>query len=329
MTDLNSFSMKYHVVIMYFIFTLAFTSHLIILQPALCWIWRLLSYDEREVCMLLMNALLFKIKLSTYLDANFIIRYSRSGDRFGQDWVPAECDVSIRPGWFWHASEKPKNATTLLDIYYKSVGRNCLLILNVPPNSSGLISAEDMQVLQEFTEIRQTIFSQNFAANATVTASTVRGGLGNPQFAPSNVLQESIYSYWAPEEGQTSWEMLFDLRQSTSFNVLQLQEPIQMGQRTIKFHVEILVDELWQTIVEGTTIGYKRLLQFPVVEGQFLKLSVDSARADPLISFFGIFIDPFSVTYSLENHDKPFLVNSEVIMLRTDHSSGNKSTATM
>lgn len=187
-----------------------------------------------------------------------------------------------------------------------------------------------MQVLQEFTEIRQTIFSQNFAANATVTASTVRGGLGNQQFAPSNVLQESIYSYWAPEEGQSSWEMLFDLGQSASFNVIQLQEPIQMGQRVIKFRVEILVDELWQTIVEGTTIGYKRLFQFPVVEGQFLKLSIDGARADPLISFFGVFMDSFSLTYSLENHEKPSVVNSsEVIMLRTDHSFGNKSIATM
>ncbi|EEC77792.1 hypothetical protein OsI_16968 [Oryza sativa Indica Group] len=176
---------------------------------------------------------------STVTIGHIIPEYSRCGDPFGQDWVPAECDVSIRPGWFWHASEKPKNATTLLDIYYKSVGRNCLLILNVPPNSSGLISTEDMQVLQEFTEIRQTIFSQNFAANATVTASTVRGGLGNQQFAPSNVLQESIYSYWAPEEGQSSWEMLFDLGQSASFNVIQLQEPIQMGQRVIKFRVEI------------------------------------------------------------------------------------------
>lgn len=266
---------------------------------------------------------------STVTIGHIIPEYSRSGDPFGQDWVPAECDVSIRPGWFWHASEKPKDAITLLDIYYRSVGRNCLLILNVPPNSSGLISDEDMRVLQEFTEIRRTIFSQNFVANATVTASSVRGGLDNLQFAPSNVLQDGIYSYWAPQEGQTSWEMLFDLGQSTSFNVLQLQEPIQMGQRVIEFHVDILAAELWQTILEGTTIGYKRLLQFPAVEARYLKLSVDNARADPLIAFFGVFMDPFSVIYSLD-HDKPSRTNSsEIIMLRTDHAPGNKSTATI
>jgi alpha-L-fucosidase/lysine-specific histone demethylase 1 len=259
----------------------------------------------------------------------FIARYSRSGDLYGEDWVPAECDVSIRPGWFWHASEKPKSATTLLDIYYKSVGRNCLLILNVPPNTSGLISDEDTQVLQEFTEIRRTIFSQNFAANATVSASSVRGGLDNLQFAPSNALQDGIHSYWAPQEGQASWEMLFDLKRSASFNVLQLQEPIQMGQRVIEFHVDILVGELWQTILEGTTIGYKRLLQFPAVEARYLKLCVDSARADPLIAFFGVFMDPFSVMYG-SDHGKPSHTNSsEVIMLRTDHTAGDKSTATM
>uniref|UniRef100_A0A0A8Z830 Uncharacterized protein n=1 Tax=Arundo donax TaxID=35708 RepID=A0A0A8Z830_ARUDO len=124
--------------------------------------------------------------------------------------------------------------------------------------------------------------------------------------------------------------MFFDLGRSTSFNVLQLQEPIQMGQRVIEFHVDILMDELWQTIVEGTTIGYKRLLQFPVVESRYLKLSVDNARADPLISFFGVFMDPFSARYSLENHGKPPpRNNTEVIMLRTYHAAGNKITATM
>lgn len=201
--------------------------------------------------------------------------------------------------------------------------------MNVPPNSSGLISDEDTQVLQEFTEIRRTIFSHNFAANATVTASSVRGGLNNLQFAPSSVLGDSIYSYWAPQEGQTSWEMLFDLGRSTSFNLLQLQEPIQMGQRVIEFHVDVLLGGLWQTILQGTTIGYKRLLRFPAVEARYLKLYVDSARADPLIASVGVFMDPFSDVHGLD-HDRPSHTNSsEVIMLRRGHAAGNRSTATM
>lgn len=186
-----------------------------------------------------------------------------------------------------------------------------------------------MRVLQEFTAIRHTIFSQNFAANSSVTASSVRGGMDNLQFAPSNVLEDSIYSYWAPQEGETCWEMFFDLGRSVSFNLLQLQEPIQMGQRVVEFHVDVLINELWQTIVEATTIGYKRLLKFPAIESRYLKLSVDNARADPLISFFGVFMDPFSTSYNLENHVKPSRTkSSEVIMLRIDRA-GNSSTAAM
>ncbi|XP_057760689.1 putative alpha-L-fucosidase 1 [Arachis stenosperma] len=92
-------------------------------------------------------------------------RYAAEGDPAGHEWIPALCDVSIRPGWFCHLSELPKFAINLLEIYYKSVGRNCHLLLNVPPNSSGLISPEDIQVLQEFTELRRSIFSNNFAIN--------------------------------------------------------------------------------------------------------------------------------------------------------------------
>lgn len=197
------------------------------------------------------------------------------------------------------------------------------------PIHPGFFSDEDTQVLQEFAKIRQTIFSQNFAANATVTASSVRGGLDNLQFSPSNTLQDSIYSYWAPQEGQTSWEMLFDLGRSTSFNLLQLQEPIQMGQRVIEFHVDVLVGGLWQTILQGTTIGYKRLLQFPVIKARYLKLCVDSARADPLIAFVGVFMDPFSDVHGLD-HEKPSHTNgSEAIMLRRGPAAANRSTATM
>ena len=120
-------------------------------------------------------------------------RYSQGGDPFGQDWVPAECDVSIRPGWFWHASESPKSAQTLLDIYYKSVGRNCLLLLNVPPNSSGLISDEDIQVLREFNKLRKSIFSHNVANSSAVSASSTRRGIVDSQFDSVNVLEEGMF----------------------------------------------------------------------------------------------------------------------------------------
>ncbi|KAL9263504.1 Alpha-L-fucosidase 1-like protein [Drosera capensis] len=221
--------------------------------------------------------------------------YSRIGDPFGRDWVPAECDVSIRPGWFWHASEAPKSALTLLDIYYKSVGRNCLLLLNVPPNSSGLISDEDVQVLQEFAELRSVIFSNNLAKHALVSASSVRGGMSDSHFGSQNILEEGIFTYWAPEENLTDWTLYLDLVESKSFNVLQVQEPIHMGQRIIRFHVDINNGQgEWQTLVNGTTVGYKRLLQFRTVESQYLRLVIDNARAHPLVAFVGVYLDIYS-----------------------------------
>ncbi|KAE8732677.1 putative alpha-L-fucosidase 1 [Hibiscus syriacus] len=228
-------------------------------------------------------------------------QYSQGGDPRGHDWVPAECDVSIRPGWFWHASQVPKSAFKLLDIYYKSAGRNCLLLLNVPPNSSGLISDEDIQVLQESKELRRSIFSNNLAEKGLLNASSIRGGNGNSQFSPYNVLEEGIGTYWAPEEDQCDWELYLDLGESITFNVLQVREPIHMGQRTMKFHLEILSRGRWKNVINGTTVGYKRLLQFPTVQSQYLKFVIDKSRADPLISFLGIHVDRFSILSRASN----------------------------
>ncbi|CAA6655543.1 unnamed protein product [Spirodela intermedia] len=212
--------------------------------------------------------------------------YSSEGDPVGRDWVPAECDVSIRPGWFWHSKEQPKSAADLLEIYYSSVGRNCFLILNVPP-------------IPRFSKLRRTIFSQNLAQDAVATASSTRGGGsgGDPSFGASCVLQEGIFSYWAPEEGGGKWEILLDLRRPVRFNVFQVQEPIQMGQRISSFHVDAIVDGAWETIAYGTTVGYKRLLRLPLVESQYLRLVIDGARADPLVSYMGIYLDEFSTIH--------------------------------
>lgn len=245
-------------------------------------------------------------------------RYLQGGDPEGHDWVPGECDVSIRPGWFWHESEAPKSAQKLLDIYYKSVGRNCLLLLNLPPNSSGLISAEDIQVLQEFSELRRTIFSNNLAENALVIASSSRGGISDSRFDPYNVLKEGIYTYWAPEENRYDWALFIDLQESVSFNVLQVQEPIHMGQRIIEFHFDILNEEgKWEKVINGTTVGYQRLLQFPTVKSQQLKFVIDKSRADPLIAYLGIYMDEFSIVSSLSNTSSQAYVNGSHILQRS------------
>ncbi|CAH9072855.1 unnamed protein product [Cuscuta europaea] len=222
------------------------------------------------------------------------IQYLGQGDPVGHDWVPAECDVSIRTGWFWHASEIPKTAMDLLDLYYKSVGRNCLLLLNVPPNTSGLISDEDIQVLREFTEIRTSIFSHNLAKHAYPSASSTRGATDS-HFAPENVLKEGIYTYWAPGRDQSEHVLHLDFQEQYTFNVFEIKEPIHMGQRVIAFHIDILNERReWEETVSGSTIGYRRLLLFPTVKTNSIRLVIDKCREEPLISYVGLYLDQFS-----------------------------------
>lgn len=219
-------------------------------------------------------------------------QYSRQGDPYGINWVPPECDVSIRSGWFWHKNEQPKTLNSLLEIFYESVGRNCMLLLNVPPNSTGLLADEDVHVLRQFKDILTSIFSINLAGNAVVTASSVRGS--SSQFGPSQIFSDDVFTYWAPEEGQTTWYLLIDLRDVVSFNVLCIKEAIQLGQRVSQYHLDILKDGSWHTVVNGTTIGYKRLERFELTRSQFLKLTIDQAQVEPLIAYFGLYMDNVS-----------------------------------
>ncbi|XP_023749406.1 alpha-L-fucosidase 1 [Lactuca sativa] len=232
-------------------------------------------------------------------------KYSQGGDPLGHDWVPPECDVSIRPGWFWHESELPKSATNLLELYYNSVGRNCLLLLNVPPNSSGLISEQDIKVLQEFSNLRASIFSQNLAKSAIVTASTTRGGSGsnNTQFNSKSILEEGIFTYWAPKKNQTHWIIYLNFQESVSFNVVQIQEPIQMGQRIVKFHVDVVdEDGEWREVLTGSTVGFKRILRFPNVKTQRLRLVIDKSRAEPLVAYLGVYVDKVSILGNIKSN---------------------------
>ncbi|GLJ25935.1 hypothetical protein SUGI_0497190 [Cryptomeria japonica] len=222
--------------------------------------------------------------------------YLNTGDPYGTDWIPGECDVSIRPGWFWHPEEKPKRLSKLLDIYYNSVGRNCVLLLNVPPNTTGLISAEDVERLMEFTNAINTIFSVDLAASTSITANSVRG----EAFAPANVLDTDLWTYWAPKDHKnrrtTNWICL-ESKEAMEFNVVRIQEAVGLGQRVMKYGVYAFgVDGKKRMLVSnGTTIGYKKLdrLKKPV-KAYKVMLVIWKCRGEvPLISSFGLHFDPF------------------------------------
>lgn len=218
--------------------------------------------------------------------------YLNTGDPRGTDWLPAECDVSIRPGWFWHKSESPKKLSQLLEIYYNSVGRNCLLLLNVPPNKTGLISDNDVQRLKEFKSAIDTIFSTNLAEKSLVRVSSQRGG-PDSDFGPQNVLDsDHLWTYWAPSEDHNDhWIELTAKEKRLKFNVIRIQEAIGLGQR-IKRH-KIYVDG--KLVASGSTVGYKKLhrLEKGVIEGYSVKIRIMKSRGIPLVSSVGLHFDPY------------------------------------
>ncbi|KAK9103504.1 hypothetical protein Sjap_020758 [Stephania japonica] len=223
-----------------------------------------------------------------------IVGYLNEGDPRGTDWLPAECDVSIRKGWFWHKSETPKPLKQLLNIYYHSVGRNCVLLLNVPPNKTGLIQDTDVQRLSEFRKAIDTIFAINLAEGNKLRASSQRG-VKQGGFGAENVLDDDhLWTYWAPNEGNAGnehWIEVEGVGRSLSFNVVRIQEAIGLGQR-VKKH-EIYADG--KRVAKGTTIGYKRLhrLEEGVVNASRVRFVIKDSRRLPLISSIGLHFDPF------------------------------------
>lgn len=216
--------------------------------------------------------------------------YLNQGDINGTDWVPGESDVSIRPGWFWHADEHPKTVAQLMDIFYKSVGRNSLLLLNVPPNNRGLFSAEDVRRLQEFTKAREAVFATDYAASGTASASQVRGG--SDRYDAGQVLDGNPDTYWCTDDGTSTGSVSIDLGGTEQINVIRIQEPIQFGQRVKKYHVDAWQDGEWKLVSEGTTIGYKKLARITPVRTSRVRVVIDDARACPLISEIGLHYDP-------------------------------------
>jgi len=204
-------------------------------------------------------------------------------------WHPAECDVSIRPGWFYHPAEddKVKSLKHLLDIYYSSVGRNATLLLNIPPDRRGLIHENDAQRLLELRKALDETFAKDLARGKPAKASNVRGGAA--KFEADKVTDGEKNTYWATDDGQSSASLEIDLGEPTSFNVAMIQEPIALGQRVQAFTLEGWDGSQWKPIAKGTTIGYKRLLRFPDVSATKIRLTIAKSLACPAISNVGLY----------------------------------------
>lgn len=216
--------------------------------------------------------------------------YLNTGDPDGPHWVPGECDVSIRPGWFWHPDQEPRSLDDLLDIYFKSVGRNCVLLLNVPPNREGLLDAADVERLYELRAALDAIFGSDLAAGATAGASNVRGGSG--EFEAARVLDGDLDTYWATDDSVASAVLELGLGEPATFNIVRIQEPVQLGQRISAYRFQVESDGDWITVSRGTTVGHKKLDRIEDVTTRRVRLIIDGARAHPLVAELGLHYEP-------------------------------------
>lgn len=202
-------------------------------------------------------------------------------DAKGLVWYPAETDVSIRPGWFYHEEEntKVKTPEELLDIYFHSVGRNGVLLLNIPPDKNGLINENDIKHLKEWKKSIDKIFKNNLLKGAITSAGK----------------KQNIQSLFDGNDAtdiklNSNNILLLSLKSSKTFNVLALQENIRKGQRIEKFVLEGWINNEWKKIAAGTTVGYKRLLRFDAVTTGKLRLHILSSRLKPALAEMGLYL---------------------------------------
>ncbi|GAB3955625.1 hypothetical protein GCM10028805_43630 [Spirosoma harenae] len=199
-------------------------------------------------------------------------KYLNRGDPAGKQWVPAETDVSIRPGWFYHPAEdtKVRSAKNLVNLYYQSVGRNSLLLLNVPPNREGLFSEPDLASLKEFRSILDETFKTNLVAKPPKPKLT-DGKLGTFSTVSANQ------------------PMIIDLTGAPSFDRISIQENIANGQRIASGRVEYWDGSDWQPLQTFTTVGYKRLLRFPAVKSSRLRLFITNSNGPVELAEVGVY----------------------------------------
>jgi alpha-L-fucosidase len=199
-------------------------------------------------------------------DAPWVQSALMQGDPHGTVWRPGEADVSIRPGWFWHPDQdaRVRGAENLMRLYFRSVGRNSKLLLNVPPTRDGLFHDRDVQSLGAFGARRRALFERDVLAGGKVRTSG----------------------------GPTSATVEVELPAPATFDTLRLEEAIEQGQSIANHHVDVWRDGRWQTVAWGTTIGNARLHDCAPTTASRLRVVIEFAYAAPLLTRIAAFLSP-------------------------------------
>lgn len=210
------------------------------------------------------------------------------GQEGGEAWVPAECDVSIRPGWFYSpkTDDKVKTLEELMTIYYGSIGRNANLLLNVPVDRRGLIYSSDSVRLMEFRSQVEKDFESNLVAGGAVSVLQ-----GDKIISKQEKLltDNNFDTYFAGPESDDKLSFEMNLGKAKEINCILLQEYIPLGQRVKQFSVEYWDGEKYVEAAKQTTIGFKRIFQFPKVNTDKVRINILESLSCPLISEIQVF----------------------------------------
>lgn len=205
----------------------------------------------------------------------------------GLNWRPAETDTSIRPGWFYHAHEddKVRSTETLLDIWYRTVGGNSKLLLNIPPDRRGLFHEADVQRLREMGEYIRKTFAVNLAETAVFTADHDDG-----YHLPDALAADNYDAYYKPFDGDNTVTVTIKLNSMADVSHVVIKEHIPMSQRVEKYTIEAQLENgEWKQIASGTTIGYKKIEHFTSVHTDSVRINIVDSRVCPILSFIGIY----------------------------------------
>ncbi len=235
-----------------------------------------------------------------------------SGKIDGNRFLPAEADVSIRPGWFYHKEQdnEVRDVKNLLKLWFLSCGRNASILLNLPPDRRGLIHENDVASLLKFNEVLEESLSLDFAKGATVTADNVR----STDCSPENLLSDDENEFYASEDSCTTPEIIFELDGEKTFNTFILEEVIELGHRVTGFEASAFVDESWKQLYKGECIGYRSAQHFPTVTTDKVKIKITDALHAPVLRKF-----------SLHKFDESLLLEKEYAL--SDENILDSSTA--
>lgn len=210
------------------------------------------------------------------------------GTRNGNNWVPAECDVPLRKGWFYHPDDKDKvkSPEQLFDLYLKSVGRGAALDLGIAPSPLGLLAEEDIASLKGFGKLVNESFKYNLAATATLTSKETRG----KNFDLKKLVDGSTDTYWASGDDFHTPAIEFSWKENIRFDLIRLREFIPLGQRIESFQVEIFENNQWKKIAEATSVGAARIIYLnnPVTANK-VRLKVNASPVCIALSEVGFY----------------------------------------